>query len=41
MDVAVEGESDEKSGALKIPQIGEEPLPHGALQGQSKLKLQQ
>jgi len=41
VDVAVEGESDEKSGALKIPQIGEEPLPHGALQGQSKLKLQQ
>ncbi len=31
--VAVEGESDQNSGALRIPQMGEEPLPHGALQG--------
>ena len=33
MHVAVEGESDEKSGALRIPQLGGNPLPHGALQG--------
>ena len=38
MYVAVEGESDQKSGALRIPQIGEEPLPHGALQGQSAIQ---
>ena len=37
--VAVEGESDQNSGALRIPQIGEEPLPHGALQGQSPAQI--
>lgn len=39
MYVAVEGESDEKSGALRIPQIGGEPLPHAALHGQSPAQL--
>lgn len=33
--IAVEGESFDKSDALCIPQTGEEPLAHGALQGQS------
>lgn len=33
--IAVEGESFDKSDALRIPQTGEEPLAHGALQGQS------
>ena len=33
--IAVHGESFDKSDALRIPQTGEEPLAHGALQGQS------
>ncbi|KAL0024653.1 hypothetical protein WJX77_006333 [Trebouxia sp. C0004] len=35
----VEGESDQMSGALRIPQIGEVPLPHGALQVDAMPKL--
>ena len=38
---AVEAESDENSGALRIPQTGgEEPLAHGALQGPSLTVVQ-
>ncbi len=36
---AVQGESDENSGALRIPQINEEPLAHGALQGEIDTSL--